>query len=188
MVGIIKDEKHVTTSFFKNAGDAVILLGELGDEMGGSHFLKVLFGRKEGVPPRIDFAKERTLHDILRAAIAAGLIKSAHDCAEGGLAVTLAESCMCGKESFGAEIDFGATGLAPEVLLFNETQTRVVLSAAPGDAEALLSLAAEHGVPARRIGTVGGAQLGIKADGAETRWNVADLASTWHGSIAACMA
>lgn len=187
MVGIIKDEKHVTTSHFKNAGDAVILLGELGDEMGGSHYLKVLFGRKEGIPPRVDFAKERTLHDTLRALIAKGLLKSAHDCAEGGLAVALAESAICGKEIVGAEIDFGATGLTPEVLLFNETQTRVVVSSAPGDAEAVLALAKELGVPARRIGTVGGAQLVLKADGTETRWNAAELAATWRGSIATCM-
>ncbi|MEI8235441.1 MAG: phosphoribosylformylglycinamidine synthase subunit PurL [Verrucomicrobiota bacterium] len=188
MVGIIQDERHVTTSCFKNAGDAVIFLGEPGDEMGGSHYLKVLFGRKEGVPPRVDFAKERALHDTLRALIAAGLVASAHDCAEGGLAVTLAESCICGKQAVGAEIDFGATGLAPEVLLFNETQTRAVLSVAPAQVEAALALAKERGVPARRIGTVGGAQLCIQADGVETRWKIADLQTAWRGSIAACMA
>ncbi|MDD5350795.1 MAG: phosphoribosylformylglycinamidine synthase subunit PurL [Chthoniobacteraceae bacterium] len=188
MVGIIKDESHVTTSSFKNAGDTVILLGELGDEMGGSHYLKVLFGRKEGIPPRINFERERALHNTLRGLIGRGLLASAHDCAEGGLAVTLAESCFCGTQTIGAEIDFGTTGLAPEVLLFNESQTRVVVSAKPEDAEAVLVFAHEKGIPARRIGTVGGAQLGLKADGAETRWNVADLQSTWRGSIAACMA
>jgi len=187
MVGIIEDEKHVTTSFFKDAGDAVLLLGELGDEMGGSHYLKVLFGRKEGIPPHVDFTKELALHDTLRALIRKGLVKSAHDCAEGGLAVTLAESCICGKKTLGAEIDFGATGLQPEVLLFNESQTRVVLSVAPENAEATLALAREAGVPARRIGTVGGVQLAIKADGTETRWKIADLSGTWYGSISSYM-
>ncbi|XHR30829.1 MAG: phosphoribosylformylglycinamidine synthase subunit PurL [Chthoniobacteraceae bacterium] len=187
MVGIITDEKHVTTSFFKKAGDAVILLGELGSEMGGSHYLKVLFGRKEGVPPRVDFQKERTLHDTLRAQIAEGLVASAHDCAEGGLAVALAESGIAGQEVLGAEIDFGTTGLAPEVLLFNETQTRVILSAKPENVAALLAQAEKAGIPARRIGTVGGAQLVIKADGTETRWQAGELAQTWHGSIGSCM-
>ena len=187
MVGIIEDEKYVTTSAFKTAGDAILLLGELGDEMGGSHYLKVLFGRKEGIPPRVDFPKELALHNTLRDLIRKGLVKSAHDCAEGGLAVTLAESCFCGKGVLGAEIDFGATGLQPEVLLFNESQTRVVLSVAPENAAATLAAAQEAGIPARRIGTVGGAQLAIKADGSETRWQIADLSATWYGSISSCM-
>ncbi len=187
MVGIIKDESHVTTSAFKDAGDAVILLGELGDEMGGSHYLKVLFGRKEGVPPRIDFAKEIVLQNTLRDLIAKGLVKSAHDCAEGGLAVTLAESCICGEQTLGAEIDFGTTGLAPELLLYNESQTRVVISAAPENAEAVLKLAKAGGIAARRIGTVGGAQLAVKADGNEQRWKIAELSDTWYGSISSCM-
>ena len=188
MVGIIEDEKHVTTSCFKNAGDAVLLLGELGDEMGGSHYLKVLFGRKEGIPPRVDFAKERTLHDTLRALIRKGLVQSAHDCAEGGLAVALAESCICGKKTLGAQIDFGATGLAPEVLLFNESQTRAVISVAPENAQAALALARESGTPARRLGTVvGGAQLTIHADGTGHKWQVAELSATWYGSISSLM-
>ncbi|MEI6562003.1 MAG: AIR synthase-related protein, partial [Verrucomicrobiota bacterium] len=188
MVGIIEDESHVTTSFFKNAGDAVLLLGELGDEMGGSHYLKVLFGRKEGIPPRVDFTKERALHDTVRGLIAKGLVASAHDCAEGGLAVTLAESCICGKKTLGADIDFGATGLAPEVLLFNESQTRIVISVAPENAEAALTLARESGTPARRLGTVvGGAQLAVKADGTEYKWPVAELSATWYGSISSLM-
>ena len=187
MVGIIHDERHVTTSAFKDCGDAVILLGELGQEMGGSHYLKVLFGRKEGIPPKVDFTRERALHDTLRGLIAQGLLASAHDCAEGGLAVTLAESCICGKKEIGADIDFGATGLAPEVLLYNESQTRVVVSSKPEAAEAILAFAQGKGIPARRIGTVGGAQLAIKADGVETRWKVAELGKIWHGSISACM-
>ncbi|MCX6967645.1 MAG: phosphoribosylformylglycinamidine synthase subunit PurL [Verrucomicrobia bacterium] len=188
MVGIIEDEKHVTTSSFKDAGDAVILLGELGNEMGGSHYLKVLFGRKEGIPPRVDFTKELALHDTLRGLIRQGVVKSAHDCAEGGLAVTLAESCICGKKTLGADIDFAATGLQPEVLLFNESQTRVVVSVAPAHADAAVAFAREKGIPARRIGTVvGGAQLAIKADGAEYKWPVADLSATWYGSISSLM-
>jgi len=187
MVGIIENEAHVTTSFFKDAGDAVILLGELGDEMGGSHYLKVLFGRKEGIPPHVDFTKERALHDTLRALIGKGLVKSAHDCAEGGLAVTLVESCICGKKALGADVDFGATGLQPEVLLFNESQTRIVISTSPANADIVLAQARESGTPARRIGTVSSTQLAIKADGNEIRWKIDDLSDEWYGSISRCM-
>ena len=190
MVGIIEDERHVTTSCFKDAGDVILLLGALGDEMGGSHYLKVIHHRKEGVPPRMDFAKERLLHDTLRKLIREGLVKSAHDCSEGGLAVTLAESCICGPQTLGASVDFGKTGLAPEVLLFNETQSRVVISVPSERADAVLALAEVAGVPVRIIGAVtgaAGAELSISADGAKVNWDLATLHQTWYGAIPECM-
>lgn len=188
MVGIIEDPKHVTTSFFKNAGDVVILLGELGSEMGGSHYLKVVHGRKEGLPPRVDFTVERRLHDTVRSLIRKGLVKSAHDCSEGGLAVALAESAIGGAKPLGAVIDFGATGLQPEVLLFNETQSRVVLSVAAADAAAVVAQAEEAGVPARQIGRVEEGSLRISADGNEWSWESTRLQDAWGNAIARCMA
>ncbi|MGV3531175.1 MAG: phosphoribosylformylglycinamidine synthase subunit PurL, partial [Chthoniobacteraceae bacterium] len=80
MVGLISDERHVTTSFFKKAGDVILLLGEVGDELGASHYLKVVHGRKEGAVPAMDFDKEKALHEGLLALIRARLVKSAHDC------------------------------------------------------------------------------------------------------------
>ena len=106
MVGLIEDERHVTTQSFKQAGDAVLLLGDPGDELGGSQYLAVVHGRKEGLPPRLDAARELALHDALRALIRDGKIRSAHDCSEGGLAVTLAECCVSGAERIGAEVAF----------------------------------------------------------------------------------
>lgn len=182
MVGLIEEEAHITQSFFRQAGDAIVLLGELGDEMGGSHYLKVLHGLKQGVPPRVDFTRERALHDTLRELIRSGLVESAHDCSEGGLAVTLAESAIGGDRQTGAEIDFGTTGLAPEVLLFNESQARVVITTR--DAAAVLKLAADRGIPARALGTVtSGDTLSITADGTTHQWKVAELHRTWSCSI-----
>ena len=94
MVGLIEREEWITTQFFKAAGDVVILLGDFGDEMGGSHFLKVVHGRKAGRPPRLDFEREVAVQNALRDLIRAGWVRSAHDCSEGGLAVALAESCF----------------------------------------------------------------------------------------------
>ena len=94
MVGLIENERHITTQFFKNAGDAIILVGEIGDEMGATHFLKVCHGRKEGLPPRLDIARELAAQNSVRELIRAGLVRSAHDCSEGGLAVALAECCF----------------------------------------------------------------------------------------------
>lgn len=190
MVGLIEDPSHVTTSFFKQEGDAIVLLGDLGDEMGGSHYLKVLHGRKEGVPPRVDFDKEKALHEALRGAIRKGLVKSAHDCSEGGILITIVESAIGAPnhaEVLGADIDFGTTGLQAEVLFFNESQSRVVVSVAPENLDALLAHAAEAGVPARKIGTVKRGELQVAADGKTWRWESASLQDAWANAISRCM-
>ncbi|MGH7972813.1 MAG: AIR synthase related protein, partial [Limisphaerales bacterium] len=100
MVGQIERLEHVTTQWFKDAGDAILLLGapvDLADPLqglGGSAYLQVLHGLKTGTPPRCDLEREKDLHLALRCLIHAGNIKSAHDCSEGGLAVALAECCI----------------------------------------------------------------------------------------------
>ena len=187
MVGLIEDEKHITRSHFAKAGDVIILIGELGDELGASHFLKVVHGKKAGRVPKLDFTKEIAMQDAVRSLIKSRLVKSAHDCSEGGLAVTLAESCISGTDLLGASIDFGTTGLRPEELLFNESQSRIVISVSPTNASAVLSLLEWRGVPARRIGTVGGDALIIRADGAESNWPLAELHKAWYFSISDAM-
>jgi phosphoribosylformylglycinamidine synthase len=188
MVGLISDERHVTTSHFKDAGDVILLLGELGDELGASHYLKVVHGRKEGRVPALDFAREKALHDALRALIAAGLVKSAHDCSEGGLAVALAECCIGGAVRVGAEIDLGATGSRIDQALFGESQSRVVISVAPGNAATALAQLATHGIPARRLGTVGSSELKIALHVQALAWTTEALHHAWHGAIARAMA
>src|SRR5438045_2114164 len=113
MVGLIDDERHITTQWFKMAGDAIILVGavagvadrdsqerektelnDLSHSLGGSQFLKVCYGRKEGPPPRVDLNLEIKIQNAVRELIREGLVKSAHDCSEGGIAVALAESCF----------------------------------------------------------------------------------------------
>jgi phosphoribosylformylglycinamidine synthase len=100
VVGIIEKPEHVTTQWFKDAGDAIILLGDAVDQddpllgLGGSAYLQVVHGQKNGAPPRCDLETARTLHTTLLGLIQSGLVRSAHDCSEGGLAVCLAESCI----------------------------------------------------------------------------------------------
>src|SRR5207237_2800754 len=105
MVGLIEKEEQITTQWFKNAGDEIILVGKIGDELGGSRFLKVCHGKKIGPPPHVDLAHEIEIQNAVRDLIRAGLVKSAHDCSEGGLAVALAESCFNPKQRFGAKIN-----------------------------------------------------------------------------------
>src|SRR5947207_10040455 len=92
MVGLIENEGHITTQFFKSEGDVIILVGEIGSELGGSQFLKTCHGRKTGLPPRLDVERELAVQNSVRELIRAGLVRSAHYCSEGGLAVALAGS------------------------------------------------------------------------------------------------
>ena len=153
MVGVIEDLAHVTTADFKEAGDAVVLLGRNTAELGGSEYLKVVHGRIAGDAPAVSLEGETALQTALLAMIRRGLVHSAHDAAEGGLAVALAESAF-GEAPFGVEVELDDE-LPANALLFGEAQGRVVVSCAEGDVEALLAVAADHGVPAQRIGTVG---------------------------------
>lgn len=133
MVGLIEDTDHITTQAFKQEGDAVLLLGVTKAELGGSEFQYAVHGLTEGRPPELDLATERKLLDAVLAAIRSGLVRSAHDLSEGGLAGALAESCISG--SIGANIELSAGGLRQDVALFSESQSRILLTSAPDRAE-----------------------------------------------------
>ncbi len=183
MVGLIEDERHITTQFFKNAGDVVILIGEIGDEMGATHFLKVCHGRKEGLPPRLDITREIAVQNSVRELICAGVVRSAHDCSEGGLAVALAECCFNPAGRLGAEIRFAEAPARIDQLLFNETQSRIVISTAEKDAAAVLDLLKKSGVPALRLGVVGGDSFSIEIGPESLRWTVGELFDDWFNAI-----
>jgi phosphoribosylformylglycinamidine synthase II len=207
VVGLVEKPEHITTQWFKDEGDAIILLGEVVDTkdpilgLGGSAYLQVVHGRKTGTPPRCDLDEAKTLHTTLLGLIQSGLIKSAHDCSDGGLAVALAESCISqqiARETprlIGASIDltaFGApaSGPAPrlDALLFGETQSRVVVSCKALDAVKVIERAKLLGVPAARIGAVGGDKLAIKTAAGESSAPLAELHDVWWHSIARAMA
>jgi phosphoribosylformylglycinamidine synthase II len=184
MVGLIEDAKHITTQFFKQAGDVILLVGVAGNELGASHYLQIVHGRKEGSPPRLDFVREKALQTAIRALIKIGLVESAHDCSEGGLAIALVESCLSGPEPHGADVDFGGTGLRADVLLFNESQSRIIISAKKQNASAALALLEWRGVPVRRVGVVTTSDsLRISADGKTFGWSLSDLEAAWSQTI-----
>jgi phosphoribosylformylglycinamidine synthase len=180
MVGLLEGRAPVT-SHFKKAGDAIFLLGENGDELGGSEYLKTLFGVKAGRVPRLDLGRAKALVDLLQALAARGLLESAHDCAEGGLAVALAESCITalGRET-GAEVRLAAGGLSPEALLFGESQSRVVVSVDPKNTKSAREVIESFRYPYQEIGTVGGDRLSV--DGL-LRIPTKVLTHTWRDSI-----
>ncbi len=201
VVGLIEKPEHITTSWFKDAGDAIILLGAPVDTadplqgLGGSACLQTLHGKKTGLPPRVDLQVAQTLHATLLGLIYTGSVKSAHDCSEGGLAVCVAESCITqqiARETprlIGATVDLSAfTDTRLDALLFGETQSRVIITCKPLDATKVIERAKLMGVPAARIGTVGGEALSVKTAGSEFTAPVAELHDAWWNAIARAMA
>ena len=200
VVGLIEKPEHITTAWFKDAGDAIILLGtpvDMADPLhglGGSAYLQTLHGKKTGLPPRMDLEKAKTLHTTLLGLIHTGEVKSAHDCSEGGLAVALAEGCIAQQTAretprlIGAQVDLSATkDVRLDALLFGETQNRIVITCAPLNATKVIERAKLMGVPAVRLGTVGGDKLTVKTASGEFTAPVAELHDAWWNSIARAM-
>ena len=163
MVGLIEPASLATTTWFKQRGDQIILLGSTKEDLGGTEYLKLIHYREQGTPPWLDLDQERALHEILLGTIRQGLLQSAHDCSEGGLAVTLAECCTTHPDQpLGASVELHDQGLRLDALLFGESPSRAVVSAQPHHVEAVLTLAQKHGVSATIIGTVEGPSLNIR--------------------------
>ncbi len=161
IVGLIEDLDKAATPGFKDEGDAVILIGESKDELGGTEYLKLRTGRGEGLAPSLDLAREKAVHEVCLRAIEEGWVKSAHDPSEGGLAVCAAECAFHSPKGLGATIDADGP-VRPDTLLFGESQSRILLTAAPHNAARIVRLAADLGVPARIIGKVGGTSIVFK--------------------------
>ena len=155
MVGLIDDVERVVTPGFKVEGDTVLLLGETAEDLGGTEYLRAIHYREQGIPPSLNLARERAVQELVRAAIDRGLVRSAHDCSEGGLAVALAECAMASEnQGLGAAIVLESQGLRTDSLLFSESQSRIIVSASTEDAATMLRMAEESAVPCTEIGTV----------------------------------
>jgi len=164
IVGLLDDMAKAVTPGFKAEGEAIILLGETRDELGGTEYLKVIHGREEGAPPGLDLERERAVQETCLEAVGLGLVRSAHDPSEGGLAVCAAECAFHGPGGIGFAIDLQG-GLRPDVLLFAESQSRILVTSKQEDIAKVLDLAKERGVPAAVIGRTGGASLKFSLEG-----------------------
>jgi phosphoribosylformylglycinamidine synthase len=185
MVGLITDLDHITTQGFKQEGDVIVLLGETKAELGGSEFQYVIHGVTEGRPPMIDLDAEKRLQDAVLKAIRSGLVRSAHDLSEGGLALALAEACISG--GLGALAAF-ETALRPDFALFSESQSRILLSVPPEKLDALQAIMRENGVPSVVLGRVQGSELRIDVNGEPAvQAAVADLEKVWKDAIPCLM-
>ncbi|KOP64959.1 phosphoribosylformylglycinamidine synthase [Bacillus sp. FJAT-18019] len=185
MVGLIHDTDHITTQNFKAEGDAIYVLGDTRAELGGSEFQAMMHGVSEGRPPELSLDTEKKLLSGVLKAIQSGLVQSAHDVSEGGLAAALAESCISGN--IGASVEW-ATDLRNDVALFSESQSRIVLSVSPDHKNALEKLLQEAGVPFTALGVVGGNKLSININGASAlEESVEALKSVWEDAIPCLM-
>src|SRR5438876_8630933 len=211
MVGLIDDEKHITTQWFKNEGDAIILVGfvaGIGDavagitdpgnsyKLGASRFLKVCFGKKIGPVPKLDIELEIAVQNAVRDLIRLGLVRSAHDCSEGGLAVALAECCFNPAGLLGADVELGNCGGSragcagdtpaatdTAIALFNEAQSRIIISCDLKSSERVLSELKSKSVPHAHIGRVIKDDLRISVGGQNYSWQAAELHDLWWNAI-----
>ncbi|MBN1939863.1 MAG: phosphoribosylformylglycinamidine synthase subunit PurL [Candidatus Aminicenantes bacterium] len=164
IVGLLEDIDRVVTPGFKASGDTVILLGENTEEFGGSEYLEAVGSISGGAPPEVDLDREIAVQETLLEAISEGLVRSANDPSEGGLAVCAAECAFHSPGKIGFELDF-SEDLRPDAILFGESQSRILLTVRPENAARVLEIAAKREVPAKVVGTTGGAALKIRVGG-----------------------
>jgi phosphoribosylformylglycinamidine synthase len=158
MVGLIEVESHITTSAFNNIGDDIILLGRLRGDINGSEYLKEFYGITGDNAPYFDIDEEKRLQDCCLRLIHNGMVNSAHDASEGGLAVALIESVITGEDqAIGCDIAIPANSdMRIDFLLFGEEQSRIVVSANPAHRTAIEKIIREHKIEFSILGTVTG--------------------------------
>lgn len=189
MVGLIEDTRKIVTHNFKNEGDIIAILGETRDDLAASEYAQTILGRSTdeliaaGVLPAIDLEQERIVQETLLRLIDNCQVNSAHDCSDGGLAVTIAECCFStlGQPAIGARISLNTYGLSVESSLFGETPSRIVISYPAANADRVAELIGT--CPFETIGRVGGDSLSITAGGETMSSAVTDLEAAWSNSL-----
>jgi phosphoribosylformylglycinamidine synthase II len=196
MVGVLEDVTQSVGLAFRDQGDIIVLVGDTRDELGGSEYLATIHGLEEGRPPFLDMDREVNVQKLVLAAIREGLVKSAHDCSDGGLAVAAAESSIAGKIGAHLEIERGVAAddnIRLDSLLFGESQSRIVLSVAPQNLQKLIDAGKSLGVPVTKLGIVGGQNFVIADNRMDQFDQLIDLPLTeiewaFRGAIARLMA
>jgi len=191
MVGLVEDVRRVIQPGFKNEGDLIALIGETNDELLMSEYSVAIGGLTaneiiaSSSVPRLNLDLERAVQKACLQAAEAGLLKSAHDCSDGGLAVALAESCFSspGRQAIGASVVL-AKSFATNSLLFSESPSRILITFDPADEATLRGIAETNDAPFSILGTVGGKDLRIKVDQEEiVAASVSQLESEWRGGL-----
>ncbi len=190
VVGVIEDVHKAVAPHFREPGRALVLLrgSEQGDavdaeaEFGSSEYAKEIVGCVWGFPPSLELENEAALQKAIVKMIDAGLVESAKDCSEGGLAVTLAE---CGfAHEIGVQAELGSRDLAPEFVLFGEDASRILISCDPRNLGRIQEVAGKFTVSAEQIGSTISGKLEICVDGRmAVAAQVSDLKDAWAGAL-----
>jgi len=185
MIGILTDINRACSQSFKQEGDAIVLLGRCTDELGASEYLKVVHNLIKGKVPQIDLRLEKAVQRTSLKAIEQGLVNSAHDCSEGGLAVALAECCVLDQRNMmGADINNLNYDIRPDALLFGETQSRIILSCKESCVEKVRKIALRFKAPFQVIGKTGGRFLRILNQKEELIYlPLEEISAEWSDSL-----
>lgn len=189
MVGIVENLDHITSQAFSTPGDRIVLLGSNTVEIGASEYVSLMKKAVLGEPPVVDLMTERDLQNVMLALIREGLVRSAHDCAEGGLACALAESALGADDRpLGVDVEL-SDALPPVAVLFGEAHGRIVISCAPENVARITSTAAMYEVPCAEIGTVGDGDSTFRIRVGESGVDVDldTLAETYFGALPGIM-
>ena len=184
VVGLIEDQTKVMTQGFKKSGHRIGLIGFNMEELGGSEYLKVLFEKTEGRPPVLDLKNEKQVQEFCLELIKKGLIQSAHDCSEGGLAIAVAESCFTSsRNSMGVTIDLDST-IRGDALLFGESQSRIIVSFPEESMEKIEDLALSYSVDFLLLGKIGGRYFTVNINGREyIKQEIESIKNIWKTSL-----
>ncbi|HTN44029.1 MAG TPA: phosphoribosylformylglycinamidine synthase subunit PurL [Nitrospiria bacterium] len=194
VVGLIEEVERTVRPGFRDEGDRVVLLGQTKEELGGTEYLSRIHSREGGLPPLLDLSAEKAVQKCCLDGIEAGIIKSAHDCSEGGLAIALAEAVMMSEtaserasgSSWGATVVLPDLPIRRDAHLFGESQSRIIVTVAEDRLPELEQRCAEHGVSMAVIGRVEGQRLTIRAEG-DSRplidLPLEEMRTAWEGTI-----
>ena len=160
MIGIVNDFRYISTQYFKQEEDLIILLGESKEELGASEYLKQVHNLVKGEVPSLDIELEKRVQKSVLEMVEKNIVQSAHDCSEGGLAVAIAESCISGDKVVGADINL-SSDIRLDALLFGETQSRIIISCRKKNLSDIEVVAAKNNIPCNIIGKTGGSNLNI---------------------------
>ncbi|HYO85050.1 MAG TPA: phosphoribosylformylglycinamidine synthase subunit PurL [Dermatophilaceae bacterium] len=193
VLGVLSDVRRCVRSGWAGAGLEAYLLGTTRAEFGGSEWAHVVHKHLGGTPPRVDFAAERALADLLadaaRGVTGQGLLAAAHDVSDGGLAVALAEACL--RHGVGVEVDLdelcSRDGVDPFTALFAESTSRVVVAVRPEHGPELVAAVARRSVPCVQLGITGGERLTARWGSGRLSLSVAEMRQAHHGTIPAAM-
>ncbi|MBB6118473.1 phosphoribosylformylglycinamidine synthase subunit PurL [Nocardiopsis algeriensis] len=182
VLGVIDDVRTRLKSAFDTDGARVFLLGETRPEFGGSAWADTVHGHLGGLPPEVDLTAEAALGEVLAGAAERGLAAAAHDLSDGGLGVALAESALHGGRGIRVAVSGDAF-----TSLFSESAARAIVAVRPGEENAFLALATDHGVPVEEIGTVGGDALVVEHPSGAVEIPLEELREAYESTLPALM-